>query len=882
MVNLFLYETLEIAKKLGSLDNIDIPDVIDKNLSKKIQIRDYQKDALKNFIYYYEGKGNLRKNKQVHNLFHMATGSGKTVIMASLILYLFTKGYSKFIFFVNQSNLIEKTISNFIDPLSTKYLFNENLEYNGEKIRISKAKNFSKSSNDKNEIEIVFTTIQKLHSDLNIPKENSLTYDDFENNDVVFLSDESHHINALTKSDSKNKKESNTFWEHSINEAFKKNEKNVMLEFTATCDLKDSNIKDKYIDKIIFNYPLSNFRESGYTKDFQNFASNTDKWTRTLIALVVSEYRKYLFADLKVNVKPVVLLKSQTIKESEEFYKIFFNKLGQLSADEIIQLSNFKIDILDKSIDYFKRKDKTLRSLVESIKLSFSEEKSIEVNSEKNLEDIKKQDLLNSLEDKNNNIRIIFAVDMLNEGWDVLNLFDIVRLYDTRQGGPKGEIGKYTIKEAQLIGRGARYCPFIIDNDSENKFIRKFDNDIENPNRILETMFFHSKNDSQYISELKKALIAVGLEPSNKIELEYKLKDEFKNTKFYKHGFVFSNTRIPKSRKNIYSIDEKLKNKHFQWKINENIGFISDMFNTASPNIIKTDYEKKTISLKDINLNILLGAMLYFKVFKFDFLKQKYPNLKSVKEFITSSDYLGEIEVDIFYPKDKAIKTIDYFNLSKHVFEEIAQSIANIEIEYEGTTEFKCKPLRDILKDKKITLSSIDKNGGRGDSQNNCQNSKFKLDLKNSEWYVFEDNFGTNEEKLFLKFFDEHIKPQLEQTNMKYYIVRNERVPELAIYSFQNGNRFEPDFILFILKDENNIRQNYIEPKGAHLIENDRWKEEFLTQINKEVPEIRSINNTKYNYKIIGLPFFSNDLEVKKEQIRKEITNFINDNKTTF
>ena len=29
-----------------------------------------------------------------------------------------------------------------------------------------------------------------------------------------------------------------------------------------------------------------------------------------------------------------------------------------------------------------------------------------------------------------NGIRAIFAVDMLNEGWDVLNLYDIVRLYD--------------------------------------------------------------------------------------------------------------------------------------------------------------------------------------------------------------------------------------------------------------------------------------------------------------------------------------------------------------------------------------------------------------------------------------------------------------------
>ncbi len=43
--------------------------------------------------------------------------------------------------------------------------------------------------------------------------------------------------------------------------------------------------------------------------------------------------------------------------------------------------------------------------------------------------------LLNSLEDKNNHIRAIFTVDRLTEGWDVLNLFDIVRLYQGQNAG---------------------------------------------------------------------------------------------------------------------------------------------------------------------------------------------------------------------------------------------------------------------------------------------------------------------------------------------------------------------------------------------------------------------------------------------------------------
>lgn len=501
MAERFLYEKLDVAKEVGM--SVDFPEIIKSGLSKRISLREYQIDAFTNFALYFDNAG-LRKNKQVHTLFHMATGSGKTVIMAGLILYLYTKGYRKFLFFVNQANVLEKTIDNFINPLSNKYLFNDVVEYLGKKVKIKRVENFSGNVLD-DDIEILFTTTQKLHMDLFEAKENSLTYDDFENNKVVFISDESHHINSLTKKPTKDEEEAAKSWEYSVTNALSRNRDSIMLEFTATCDLKDANVFQKYKDKIIFNYPLISFRESGYTKDFQNFATDTDLWARTLMALVMSEYRRFLFADLKLNIKPVVMLKSQKIDESKSFYDEFFKKVKELTSYELQNLELVGIEKLTEAINYFKEKDDTLELLEQSIKTAFTEDTSIIMNgsSDNNKEN---QLLINSLEDLDNPIRLIFAVDMLNEGWDVLNLFDIVRLYDTRQSKSGGNIGRYTIKEAQLIGRGARYCPFVVD-DEELKFKRKFDGDISNPNRILETMYFHSRNDSRYISELKNARI---------------------------------------------------------------------------------------------------------------------------------------------------------------------------------------------------------------------------------------------------------------------------------------------------------------------------------------------------------------------------------------
>ena len=89
------------------------------------------------------------------------------------------------------------------------------------------------------------------------------------------------------------------------------------------------------------------------------------------------------------------------------------------------------------------------------------------------------------------------------------------------------------------------------------------------------------------------------------------------------------------------------------------------------------------------------------------------------------------------------------------------------------------------------------------------------------------------------------------------YVVRNERIPELAIYSFEAGERFEPDFLLFVRKrktEGNLIYQGYVEPKGSYLLDGDFWKEEFSLRI-EDNHTIKGIYTDEY--KIIGFPFFN-------------------------
>ena len=77
-----------------------------------------------------------------HLLFHMATGSGKTLVMAGAMLYLYEQGYRNFLFFVDSTNIVEKTRDNFLNPASDKYLFAKKIEINGKQVEINRLYQF--------------------------------------------------------------------------------------------------------------------------------------------------------------------------------------------------------------------------------------------------------------------------------------------------------------------------------------------------------------------------------------------------------------------------------------------------------------------------------------------------------------------------------------------------------------------------------------------------------------------------------------------------------------------------------------------------------------------------------------------------------------------
>lgn len=540
----FLYEQLDTLRNFGSCT--EIPTYIQENVNPSFTLRPYQVGAFENFITYFENDKMCRKPTQT--LFHMATGSGKTMIMAGLMLYLYKKGYRNFLFFVNLSNIVKKTKENFLNSTSSKHLFAEEIRIAGERIAVKEVSNFQNT--DENAINICFTTTQGLHTDMWFAKENGITFEDFRDKKVVLISDEAHHLNVDTKTLSKSKDEQANYhsWEQTVRRIFEANKDNVLLEFTATCDTKNPQIKAEYESKIVYDYPLSKFRTDGFSKEIKSLRTDVSVMERAIQAIMLSQYRLKVFQDNRLSVKPVVLFKSAKIADSTKFMADFLEKISSLSGSELQRISELTDnETLKEAYSYFEKNGISFDQLAQELREDFSTTHCISANDDKEAE--QKQIALNSLEDANNPYRAVFEVKKLDEGWDVLNLFDIVRLYETRQSGGK-KISQSTVSEAQLIGRGARYCPFQLDEEQE-KYKRKYDTDIDNPLRICEELHYHCQNDSRYIGELNKALSEIGVDLEKQTVCDYILKEDFKIDKLFTEGFIFVNDRIIKSRKDV-------------------------------------------------------------------------------------------------------------------------------------------------------------------------------------------------------------------------------------------------------------------------------------------------------------------------------------------
>jgi len=194
--------------------------------------------------------------------------------------------------------------------------------------------------------------------------------------------------------------------------------------------------------------------------------------------------------------------------------------------------------------------------------------------------------------------------------------------------------------------------------------------------------------------------------------------------------------------------------------------------------------------------------------------------------------------------------------------------------EFVGTKEFRPEAIQVCLKDKTLNIA-LDDTGDKefGWGMRESRNMELILDLQGQDWYVYDENYGTSEEKHFVKF----IYSAIEKLKRRYdtiYLLRNERL--FQIYRFSDGRAIEPDFVLFLIEKDSGksiMYQLFIEPKGVHLLTEDKWKEDFLKEIEKEykLPALAMYEGKEF--KLYGLPFYNEQLT--KAEFERSFSQFL-------
>ena len=875
----FLYKIYDNAMEHGFINFKDrVPEYISSNL--KHHLRPYQQEAIGRYMYY---KNDIKNRKQPEMLlYNMATGSGKTLLMAAMLLEKFTQGYRDFIFFVNNENILIKTRNNFLGQASSKYLFSNKIMIDNRLVKIREVTDFSDSNPDS--INVIFTTIQKLHTDLNVPRENRLSYEQFRDKKIVLIADEAHHLNAgLNKDETAD----NNSWTATINNIQKNAKQSSLFEFTATIDLEDKNIINKYKDHLLYKYDLKEFRLDKYSKDVLFHSSNGDVDSRMLQAIIISQYRKKVALNHGINLKPLVLFKSRRIADNRNNLNIFLKMLFNLSASDI---QKQKIDagegILKDAFRYFEKHNISIEILIAELQEDFRQQRLLLIDgkdkTEKNLVN------LNNLEDLKNEVRAIFSVDMLNEGWDVLNLFDIVRLYNTRDGKntKSGEYipGATTNREKQLIGRGARYYPFVVNGDKSNKYKRKFDGNELNELRALEQLHYHSANNPRYIFELTTALRDSGIYPDQTtVKRTLKLKDSFMQTRTYKQGIVWMNKAIPykdyiAATDNI-ALDESFIPEIFEVRLpNQNSHDIS-IFNDVAQNSQRFDrIEEKSFKLSDIiEPHVIRAAINRNKNYTFKNLKNAFIGLGSINDFIKM---LSNVTLTITGNKSDISHLTQENKL--YVIEKLInymeKDIIEVDNKLYGSKKFEPYKIKDLFENEILRNFTIDKNSDAefGLSQKTPSESNYYENIDCLDWYAYDDNFGTSEEKALVRVI-KNLMSNLKKKWTDIFLLRNEKAVKL--FSFDTGQGYEPDYLMFANdKVSGNISfQIFIEPKGSQFLDKDGkfangkegWKEQFLNEITQNDKAKTLIDNDQF--KIVGLPFFNE--KITKNTFIKELKN---------
>ncbi|MDT3919802.1 restriction endonuclease subunit R, partial [Staphylococcus saprophyticus] len=405
-----------------------------------------------------------------------------------------------------------------------------------------------------------------------------------------------------------------------------------------------------------------------------------------------------------------------------------------------------------------------------------------------------------------------------------------------------------TNAEAQLIGRGARYYPFIY--EKEKSYKRRFDNEFSDL-KAIETLHYHTINDSSYIKNLHQSLTEAKVQTNadiNEIH-EGKVKNKFKKTDLFKFGKIYVNKTVPTTAEDYKNLENYSASREYQ----------KDLFKVSESNLtqgIKALAEdRKEVKLK-LNKPLLQKALRSNPFFRYSNLKEYVPSITSMETFIESKDFLGDLEISVTIPKEMDISDIRpklKLSVLNDYLSKLETKIKNNYLKVKGTPIFEGIKLSELIDDYVVEVNNVNRDVTDLDDQKRPKN------MEQHDWYIYDKAIVNGLERDLIDLINNMVE-DLQNKYDEVYLIRNER--KIKFREINGVRGFMPDFLLY-LKDNEYTYQVFVEPKGQHLLLNDKWKEQFMLSLN-ERDDIEVLAEDE-NVRLVGLCFYSDDSTKRKE-----------------
>ncbi len=627
----------------------------------------------------------------------------------------------------------------------------------------------------------------------------------------------------------------------------------------------------------------------GYSKQVKRIETSASDEDKMLNVVLLSQFRKYraCLEGVTSTFKPVILFKSPKVAVSLEANKIFNQLIENLNVRELITfikrqqlMDSNASSALSLAYDFYLKNEDQLGKIIREIKHDFDSRNVLNANDTSgNMLEKGQYQALNTLENPNNLYRVVFAVAKLTEGWDVLNLYDIVRI-EKEAGTNKSA----TMAEAQLIGRGARYYPFEI--EGQKSYQRRFDNDSSNKQLFLETLHYHTMNEPQYLKQLVGSLKQMDLptgEDKKNPPIEIKVKSSFKKTEAYKKGKIYYNEVVDVEDEWFDSIDKYGIN--HQTDISRNLNYGSrEVSYQANAGVTET----KTISVGRFDARYIKKAIQRLEFYQFDNLKKYMPLMPSMKEFIYGKNWLNANELNLFLTVPKDYKSTDVtpddiLNVVIELLKEYEVKFKSGYVKQRGTNKFIGYPINEYL-------TNYNKRVPEYDTANLFNEAMQKIAVYeiDDDFYVYEKAIVNKLEYELIERVKAHVNELKEKYQKSVYLLRmdenmhRESAKSEKVKLHQYGSRrdrsgevtethlqgFQPDFILF-LENSDFYFQIFIEPKGmsGDRFISELWKQDLLLYMTDNQAEMEFEANEQ-NVRISGLKFYTkNDGQHTMEQL---------------